>query len=235
MSDIIKGNNMSDIINLPTEMQELIISYLEPHEIQNLCNAYPKKINYLCDWAKRAERNFKFPIQAFYFVGLGNLSPLEKYIIISNMIPTFNHLELLNRLASQWDFFDNDWFENIDNLIDPTSEYYQPLTEDEAEKFINNILENERAIFLDSNHLYLYTKYTETGMYFDSETKKYNPIRRNLDLKTLVRGYANDPITFLDILKNLFPSNSETHGSAQYTFKGFSEEGYPILDVDLEF
>lgn len=192
-------------------------------------------------WARKAEYDFGFPRDAFPFVGKYESSARDRYMIIKDMVPLPENFLLLNQMAPQWDQYKDNWDLTLDYPMEPTLypdkklHTLEPMTEEQADQFLDTLSDrSEEEDFTKSNHLYINTVY--------SVTRAFDPIfkqRVNLDSnrRTLVRGYENNSVSYHDVLsntRNLFPGDAS--GVIQYySWKGFSEDGIPIIKVVIDF
>jgi hypothetical protein len=200
----------------------------------------PENVESPIFWARKAYHDFGFPIGAFPFVGKWwDLSARDQYFHIKVYIPPKDHMQLLNLMAEQWNPYDNDWELRLDYPMEPNLYYdknlrtLSPMTEAEANKFLDELQDKAEANFIESNHLYLISDYYESRRY----PLQLRDIELEVPQRSLMRGYENDNVTYLDILKftrNLFPA-SDFAKLGKYSWAGFSAEGFPQLKVDFHF
>jgi hypothetical protein len=192
-------------------------------------------------WSQKAYHDFGFPIEAFPFAGDPDLSAADRYRYISGYRPPQDHFLLLNQMAPQWNQYTETWDRqlNLDYPMEPTLypdtnlHSLPPMTEEQANEFLDSLDDLSGDPFIRSNHLYLNLDY---NMYRHVKGFK-GTVHLRVPRQTLIRGDGNDDITYEEILKNtrnLFPS-IDFGGIEQYTWDGFSPDGIPQLKVTIDF
>lgn len=200
----------------------------------------PENVENPMFWARKAQHDFGFPIAAFPFAGEFDVPARDRYLSVKNYLPSKENLLLLNQMAPQWNQYKNKWQLVLDYPMEPTLYHDKnlqslpPMTQDEANDFLDGLEDQETDEFIKSMHLYLTLDYSITRPW-DRVFKQ----RVNLEAprRTLIRGDNDENVTYGDILnntRNLFPDI--TWGVInQYIWNGFSPDGIPQLKVKIGF
>jgi hypothetical protein len=130
-------------------------------------------------------------------------------------------------MAMKYNAYRGDW----EFIIDP--EFYSGMNEEETNLLIDRIEEGDivEDEFTPSNHILLISEYGIQVL------KNDNSYTVDVINKTLVRGELNKGVTFMEILSKTrnITSEANTFSIRGYKFIGFSDNGYPTLDVDITF
>lgn len=218
---------MAEENELSTE--ELIAIYRNqpPAEVRKKIRSEIYDSIYWDNWENQANLDFHFPITAFNLMGESNLVPFERYLYISKLFEK-EHLAYLNKICRHWDL-ENEQIEFNPDLSDEYSE----MTEKEWNQIASDMEDSLDDNFTISNHLILYS--TGSWSHFiPTQSGNDKRVSAKDDLRSLVRGYKDHPVTYRDILtasRNFF--RTEAGHIEDYTFGNFSREGYPILSVDI--
>ena len=225
---------------LPYDIQKEFLKYLDSDKIVEYCrtgilSSHIEKDFYI--WRDLAVKDFKFPNEAFPF--LRPKSPLDKYLLIKNCIPSEEALSNLNLLADIYDF---DTDELAIEKRPPIIFYdFYKLEEETFPSFL------ERFETLKSNYKTLaisgsdYFKLTKTSRWHrdvlvNGTLKLFQ--QDNIVIDTIIRGNKNQPVTYYEILrnaKNLIPFKVEGFVVTYGEFLGFTNYGIPILTFEIDW
>jgi hypothetical protein len=182
--------------------------------------------SYWGGWEIKAVAEFRFPISVFNLTGEADSTPFERYIYVSRLLIPEN-LSYLNKLCQVWDVQSEDIDLNL-------SLDYEELTKErweEAGQEMEDSLDNDFTI---SNHLILNSR-TEWTRFIHDQSDEIKRVQGEDNLKTLIRGYREDAISYRDILDScrvFFRGNDGEH-IENFKFAGFSPEGFPVLSVNI--
>lgn len=240
-------------IKIVVEMESLtqedlfeILLHLPYKEVLKKCQV-SEAWNNICQdevfWMRKALLDFKIAASTFYFIGESDLSNKERYKLIDSIVPTKEQIKKLNRIAPQWDPTNDGWDLVLDYPMDPNLypdkelQGDKPMTKKEADVFLDEMVEevDEEEEFIPYERLYLACEYSYSRHVSRKSREGLRP-EVKVNQKSLVRARGKEYISIRSILEAsrvFFPV--DWGGIHYYRFKGFSEEGIPILKVEIGF
>ena len=234
--------NLSDLENLPTELLVQVVTQLSTRDLARLCQS-SQRMSELCRdngfWSGRAFHDFGYPYQAFDVLLPSDWTPTQRYAYIKDsMIPSADHLKILNEMALLWSVKPGIWdprpdvFTNIDFL--KSYNLGQPLNQEQARKLSQFLTSQLNTQFIPFVHLYL------QGLYINHIFRNINNQFQQLSIPYHSTTLIHDPkiprINYIQVLQatSILVPPLGSNRVFQYEFDGFSDEGYPTLKVTFQ-
>jgi hypothetical protein len=182
-------------------------------------------------WATKAVAEFHISRETFDIIGEANWSPFERYLWLKRR-SNDTRLVTLRKFAMHWDLnkekITQHYWED-----DPELEH---ATEKEIDDYFQDLIDTVDEEFTPANHLIL--QY-EQEWYRYNKTVDDDTIRVDVHekLETLIRGYKDAGVTYNDILTACrgFLRKGFSGRIDGVRFLGFSEEGYEILSISIDW